>query len=154
VAGYKDGTARVWDVRKGAMVGRVLNHSEAIRAVALSPDGRLAATAGYGRRIRVWETATGTPAGLGFPTAGAVIAVCVGPNGRLILAGDEDDSARLWDVDPAATEGEERLALRASLMTNLEFDNSGNLGPLAPKRWDQLRRTLPDQIVRDGEPAP
>lgn len=153
ITGYKDGTARVWDVRNGTMVGRVLNHSARIRAVALSADGRLAATGGYGRTIRLWETATGVPIGPGFPTAGAVIALAFSPDGRLVLAGDGDESARFWNVAPAAAEAEERLALRASLMTNLGFDDSGNLGPLAPDRWGQLRRALPDQIVQEEEPT-
>ena len=154
MAGYKDGSARVWDIRNGTLIGRVLNHSGRIRAVALSPGGRLAATGGCDRTIRLWETATGLPNGPGFPTAGAVIAVAFSPDGRLILAGDGDNAAKFWDIAPAAAEGEERLALRASLMANLEFDNSGNLGPLTPKRWDHLRLALPDQIVRDDEPTP
>jgi WD40 repeat protein len=151
MAGYKAGTARVRDVRTGSLIGRVLNHSGRIRAVALSADGRLAATDGDDRTIRLWDTATGVPIGPGYSTAGAANAIAFSPDGRLILAGEGDDSARFWDVAPAAVEGEERLAQRASLMTNLAFDPSGNLVPLAPEQWDRLRQALPDQIARDGE---
>ncbi|MGE3822015.1 MAG: WD40 repeat domain-containing protein, partial [Isosphaeraceae bacterium] len=142
MVGDKDGTARVWNAREGSMIGQVLNHSERIRAVALSPDGRLAVTSGNGRAIRVWETATGTQVGPGFSTAGAVGTVAFSPDGQLVLAGDGPGQARFWNQISPAQGSPDRLALRASVMTNLGFDDSGNLAPLSAERWDQLRRAL------------
>lgn len=46
MTGSSDKTARLWDVQRGTCV-RVFNgHSGAIRTVAISPNGRLMASAG------------------------------------------------------------------------------------------------------------
>jgi WD40 repeat protein/Flp pilus assembly protein TadD len=54
------GAARLWDVATGAEVAR-LSHGKAVRAVALSPDGRRVVTVADDRTVRVWEAATGRP---------------------------------------------------------------------------------------------
>ncbi|HKU76192.1 MAG TPA: TIR domain-containing protein [Pyrinomonadaceae bacterium] len=49
--------AEMWDVRTWQKVADLPGHSEDIRDIAFSPDGRLVATAGG--EVRIWETGTG-----------------------------------------------------------------------------------------------
>ena len=65
VAGSTDGTARVLDATSGEEVRRFTKHQERILGVAVSPDGKRAATTSETLEpalkfsIRVWEIDTG-----------------------------------------------------------------------------------------------
>jgi WD40 repeat protein len=63
--GGDDGTLRFWDIATGRELRRASHQSERggadesqpwIRALDISPDGRLAATSGQDRRVRIWDT--------------------------------------------------------------------------------------------------
>jgi WD40 repeat protein len=56
-----DGTVRVWDAATGRPVGETLLPPEATNGIALSPDGRLLATAGglNDNAARLWDVASG-----------------------------------------------------------------------------------------------
>ena len=59
VTGRRDGRVDIWDTQTGKPVVTLDTHHDAIGAVAVSPDSRLAATLGYEGSIRVWELASG-----------------------------------------------------------------------------------------------
>jgi eukaryotic-like serine/threonine-protein kinase len=75
-----------------------------IHAVAFSPDGSIAATAGEGGTIWLWDVVTGDPLGEGLPHRAKVGALAFSPDGRTLLTGGEDCYARLWDVSTGAEE--------------------------------------------------
>jgi len=54
-----DGTVRLWNPITGAALKTLSGHSDWVYAVALSPDGTLAAAGGYNGEVRVWKTADG-----------------------------------------------------------------------------------------------
>jgi WD40 repeat protein/serine/threonine protein kinase len=91
-------TAQVWDAGTGARIGPPLRHTARIRAVALSPDGRLLLTGGDDRVARLSETATGRPVGAPLAHAGQVEHVAFSPDGKVALTGAKDGTARLWDT--------------------------------------------------------
>ena len=67
-------------------------------AVALSPNGALAASAGMDRRIRLWEVDSGqllsTLDGHGQPVWSLVFT----PDGRRLLSAGSDEVVRVWDL--------------------------------------------------------
>ena len=73
-------------------------HEGAARAVAFSPDGRLAVSGGEDRTIRVWDAATGTEIARGVGHTDEVLAVAFSPDGRRVLSGGRDRTLRLWDA--------------------------------------------------------
>ncbi len=80
-------------------------HPGQIHAVAFSPDGRLAATAGDDKTIRLWSTATGEPVGAAFRHPSKVGAVAFSPDSRTLLSGCDDGLARLWDLESMSEVG-------------------------------------------------
>ncbi|GIH26287.1 hypothetical protein Aph01nite_45970 [Acrocarpospora phusangensis] len=78
---------------------RALDIGTAVRAVAVTPDGRVLAAGGDDGLVRLWSR-DGHP--YGEPLAGhhdAVNAVCFSPDGRLLASAGEDRTVLLWRLD-------------------------------------------------------
>jgi WD40 repeat protein len=73
-------------------------HSSAVRAVALSPDGRLALSGAEDGTLRLWEVAEGRRLHVLEGHEQRVNAVAFHPDGRLALSAGSDKTLRLWDV--------------------------------------------------------
>jgi WD40 repeat protein/transcriptional regulator with XRE-family HTH domain len=81
-------------------------HTQAVYAVAFSPDGRLLATGAGDDTIRLWSLADPAhPVPLGRPLTGHtgwVYWLQFSPDGHTLASAGRDHTARLWDVrDPA-----------------------------------------------------
>jgi WD40 repeat protein len=75
-----------------------MEHRGPIRAVALSPDGQMALTAGEDYTARLWSTETGKPLTDPLVHQLAVNRVAFSPDGHIALTGSDDGTARLWEV--------------------------------------------------------
>ena len=54
-----DKAVRVWNPDTGAAVKTLGGHADYVYAVAISPDGSLIASGGYGGEVKVWKVADG-----------------------------------------------------------------------------------------------
>jgi WD40 repeat protein len=90
----------IWDAVSGRQLCPPLEqHSEAIRAVALTRDGSLLASASLDHTIRLWTVATCSPLGSSLTGhTGGVQALAFSPDGTQLASGSEDRTVRLWDV--------------------------------------------------------
>ena len=53
--GVKDHSVRVWDAASGALLTALQGHSNTIRFITVSSDGRLAASGSDDRTICLWD---------------------------------------------------------------------------------------------------
>jgi serine/threonine protein kinase/WD40 repeat protein/tetratricopeptide (TPR) repeat protein len=90
---------RLVDVATGATRATNIRHSEMVREVVLTPDGRYFATASFDSTARVWETATGRPASPPLQHGNYVATVAFSPDGNTLAAGDYGPAGliKLWD---------------------------------------------------------
>src|SRR5437660_9931737 len=79
-------------------IAEPLVHPAEIHGVAISSDGRWAATGATDRRLRVWEVATGKLHGEPLEHEGAVYPVAFSPDSRTVVGGT-NKGAKLWDIE-------------------------------------------------------
>ena len=83
----------------GGVPGDVaMEHRGPIRAVALSPDGKIALTGGEDRTARLCSTTTGKLLVDPLVHRLAVNCAAFSPDGHIALTGSDDGTVRLWDV--------------------------------------------------------
>ncbi|KAG8750135.1 hypothetical protein FRC12_013053, partial [Ceratobasidium sp. 428] len=81
-------------------------HTNRIRTLTFSPDGRTLASGSEDNTLRLWDTETGTS--LAGPLRGhtlAVISVIFSLDGRFVISGSNDYTVRVWDARTGETVG-------------------------------------------------
>jgi WD40 repeat protein/serine/threonine protein kinase/DNA-binding XRE family transcriptional regulator len=114
-------------------------HSDELRSVAFSPDGKYVLTGGLDTTVKMWEAATGKAVQTFHSHEGEVYSVAFSPNGKYILSGSADMTAKLWEV----ASGIEILTLRGhtSDVFDVAFSADGQYmltasGDGAVKLWE------------------
>ena len=95
----------------GTTLKKYEGHDQAVKAVAVSRDGKLFVSGSADKSVVVWDADTGKQlrAFLGHPKE--VIAVAVRPDGKQIASASDDGSIKLW---PLTTADEHREAADAT----------------------------------------
>ena len=95
------GTVRLWDAATGTQKNSLEGHTDGIKSVAFSPDGRTLASGSWDETVRLWNAATGENIRTLEGHTGEVNSVAFGPDGNtLASAGGEDgETVRLWDLE-------------------------------------------------------
>jgi WD40 repeat protein/Flp pilus assembly protein TadD len=129
---------RLVDVATGAVRGTSIRHSNFVREVVFTPDGRYFATASFDSTARLWETATGRPAGPSLPHNNYVATVAFSPDGTTLAAGDYGPAGliKLWDW---RTGKEVRPPLRHDdIILNVSFSFDGRyLAAIKAPDWSK-----------------
>ena len=109
-AALGDGTVRVWELAGGQEVFSVVAHflqrhpgvdllGDKAQSVAWSPDGRLLASAGLGRRkVKIWDVAEQLEVTALDGHTASVGSVAWSPDGRRLATASWDQVVKVWDV--------------------------------------------------------
>jgi serine/threonine protein kinase len=99
-----DRNIHVWEAGTGRQV-KLLNHGNPILALAVSADGRLAASGGGKKALKtdltihLWDLEGLQPKGRLAGHRSLVTALAFAPDARRLLSGDANGAALLWDLD-------------------------------------------------------
>ena len=137
------GTAKVWDVRNGALLLN-LTHEQAVTCAEFSPDGSMIVTATEAPDAvaRLWDASTGSPT-LANPIfhAHTINNAHFSPNGKLVVTASDNGHARIWYSDTGIAHSEPvRLA---QAIDDARLSMTGN----------ELIVTPVDGIVRSYRPT-
>ncbi len=121
-----DGLVHVWDPERGRRVRSWRSHESVVRALAISPDGRLLATAGSDpdRAVRIWDSRGRLMVTIAMEETQEVFTLAFCGLGQTRLAtGGQDRVVRLWDVET----GRQVLDLpgHEAPISSLAFDAAG-----------------------------
>jgi WD40 repeat protein len=97
----QNGTARVWDVRKGAELSAFTKHVAPVTSLAWSPDGHWIVTGSEDRTARIWRSATGIERRvLSHGTVGeGIVSVGWSGDGRRVLTAPINGRTAIWSAD-------------------------------------------------------
>ncbi len=95
-AAGKDGKARIWDARTGALVRIFAGHTDALTGVEFSADGSRIVTSSRDRDARVWDVKTGTSTLL-RGHFGPIFGASFSPDGQLVVTAGPS-TAGLWEA--------------------------------------------------------
>ncbi len=87
---------KLWDVATGKELRSFTGHTNTVRSVAFSPDGRFALSGSGDYTLKLWEVATGKEIRSFSGHTNATNSAAFSSNGRYGLFGD--DTLHLWDV--------------------------------------------------------
>jgi len=77
---------------------KLLGHLGWVWDVAVSPDGRWAASGSADSTVRIWDLETGACSGTLRGHSGDVNCVAISPDGSQVLSASDDQTIRVWDV--------------------------------------------------------
>jgi WD40 repeat protein len=90
---------QIWDAKTGKLVATLKGHTEQVRCLAWTKDGKTLISGSFDRSIRTWNTTKwGQIAIMDEHTAG-VFALAISPNDRILASASSDTTTRLWNLD-------------------------------------------------------
>ena len=126
-SGSRYGRVELWDVQNQQRITTLSGHTDEIRALAFSPDGKTVATAAKGETIIVlWDVVDiGHRTGLLTKNASGTGAVTFSPDGKTLVSGHKNGMIYSWDV--ATGEQLSTFTGDAGNVTALAFSPDGQI---------------------------
>jgi WD40 repeat protein len=97
-SGSMDGKVLVWNLPTDRPT-QTISAGAAVRAVALSADGKQLASAGDDNAVQLWDPATGKQVKKLTGPTDWVLSVALSPNGKFVAAGGHDGKIWMWETD-------------------------------------------------------
>jgi WD40 repeat protein len=93
-----DGTALIWDVSTGKIIGVFRGHEAPIASAGFSPDGTRIVTASWDTTARIWDVSTGEEITIFRGHELQLNSVAFSPDGARVVTASQDKTARIWDA--------------------------------------------------------
>ncbi len=119
----EDNSLILWNLETGEVIHRFEGHTDAVGAVAISPDGRTALSGARDSNVILWDLATGKEIRRLDGHTGRVSGAAFSSDGRAALTAADDGISILWDV--ATGEPIRRFEGHSSFVNSVAFTPDG-----------------------------
>lgn len=82
------------------LIHTLTSHTDAVRAIAISPDSRILASASFDKTIKIWNLKTGEAIG-NLTGKSKLNAIAISPDGQMIIGGGDDSTIKIWNLATA-----------------------------------------------------
>jgi WD40 repeat protein len=96
LAACDDGFLRVWSFETGALLREWKGHEGSITHLAMSKDGKTAATMSADGQLRIWDAGKGAAITKMSRSAGDADALALSPDGTIVAIGGLNNTVRRW----------------------------------------------------------
>ncbi|RMH75514.1 MAG: hypothetical protein D6680_11465, partial [Cyanobacteria bacterium J007] len=77
---------------------RTLKHDDAVRSVAIAPQGNILVSGSNDKTVKIWDLESGQPMRTLRGHLGSAIAVAISADGKTIASGSGDNTIKIWDL--------------------------------------------------------
>ena len=98
-SGSSDGTIQLWEAESGTHIRTLKGHTDTVRTLAFSPDGKTLVSGSKDDTLRVWDVNTGRMLRKLAGHSNDLKSVVFSRDGKMIASGSEDATVRLWDAE-------------------------------------------------------
>ena len=92
------GGITVWDLATRAKRHEIQGHKDSILGAAISPDGKILATASYDREIKLWDLLKGKELRTLKDHTDSVYSVAFAPSRAMLASAGADRTVKLWET--------------------------------------------------------
>jgi WD40 repeat protein len=92
---------QLWDTASWRLRHRMVCHTEEVKDLTFSPDGRVLAASHADHTATLWDPKRGARVHLLEDAAGEVTCLAFSPDGKKLATGNHDGWIRIWDVSTA-----------------------------------------------------
>ncbi|WP_446342811.1 protein kinase domain-containing protein [Coleofasciculus sp. F4-SAH-05] len=100
-------------------------HTDEIRAIAISPDGKTLVSGSYDKTIKLWALRLGKPLHNVTGHSHRVTCVAISPNGQILASGSYDKTIKLWSLSTGKLLN--TLVSRADRVRDIVFSPNGQI---------------------------
>jgi len=120
-------------------------HSDYVRSVSFSPDGRRIVSGSTDNELKVWDAETGQETLTLKGHSDWVTSVSFSPDGRRIVSGSNDDTIKIWDAET----GQETLTVEGHTwaVSSVIFSPDGNR--IVSGSWDKSLKVWDAETGRE-----
>jgi hypothetical protein len=90
---------QIWDAKTGKLVATLKGHTDAVRCLAWTKDGKTLISGSYDYSIRTWNTTKWEQVAILDEHTSLVLALAISPNDRILASTSSDNTTRLWNLD-------------------------------------------------------
>ncbi|KAG1881918.1 WD40-repeat-containing domain protein [Suillus tomentosus] len=90
---------RIWNAKTGELVATLEGHTDWVRCLVWTQDGKTLISGSDDNSIRTWNTSTWKQIALLEGHTSFVESIAISPNGRILASASWDDTALLWNLD-------------------------------------------------------
>ncbi|PMB43350.1 hypothetical protein CEN41_13160, partial [Fischerella thermalis CCMEE 5330] len=98
-AGSSDKTTKLWDIASGKVIQTLTGHSNLVKSVVFSPDGKIVASGSNDNTIKLWNVATGKEIRTFTAHTSFVTSLAFSNDGKVLASGSSDKTIKLWRLN-------------------------------------------------------